>query len=51
MLDEALHALQDLQELRQLELIVKNFTLCADQLRIIGESARQPGAPPSCLGS
>jgi hypothetical protein len=39
MLDEALHALQDLQELRQLELIVKNFTLCADQLRIIGESA------------
>lgn len=35
-LDEALSALMALRELRQLELIVKNFTLCSDQLRVIG---------------
>uniref|UniRef100_A0A7S0RZ38 F-box domain-containing protein n=1 Tax=Chlamydomonas leiostraca TaxID=1034604 RepID=A0A7S0RZ38_9CHLO len=35
-LDEALSALMTLKELRQLELIVKNFTLCSDQLRVIG---------------
>lgn len=35
-LDEALGSLMSLRELRQLELIVKNFTLCSEQLRVIG---------------
>mmetsp|Transcript_14077 Transcript_14077/g.30515 ORF Transcript_14077/g.30515 Transcript_14077/m.30515 type:complete len:466 (+) Transcript_14077:51-1448(+) len=35
-LDEALAALMNLADLRQLELIVKNFTLCSNQLRVIG---------------
>jgi len=35
-LEEALDALTDMKELRQLELVVKNFMLCADQLRTIG---------------
>ncbi len=35
-LDEALTALSTLQHLRHLELVVKNFTLCSDQLRVIG---------------
>lgn len=38
MLEEALDALTDMKELRQLELVVKNFMLCADQLRTIGEA-------------
>ncbi|KAL6751575.1 hypothetical protein V8C86DRAFT_2775631 [Haematococcus lacustris] len=36
LLDEALAALGSLKELRQLELIVKHFTLCTEQLRTIG---------------
>jgi len=39
MLEEALDALTDMKELRQLELVVKNFMLCADQLRTIGEAS------------
>jgi hypothetical protein len=36
MLEEGLGALTDMKELRQLELVIKNFMLCADQLRVIG---------------
>ncbi len=36
-LDEALAALVNLPQLKTLELIVKNFTLCSDQLRVIGQ--------------
>ncbi len=36
-LDEALNALMLLPRLRSLELVVKNFTLCSEQLRVIGE--------------
>lgn len=42
-LDEALAAMMTLKELRQLELVVKNFTLCPDQLRVIGESLTLAG--------
>ncbi|KAG1666522.1 hypothetical protein FOA52_014419 [Chlamydomonas sp. UWO 241] len=35
-LDEALAALVNVPSLKVLELIVKNFTLCSDQLRVIG---------------
>ena len=40
-LDEALAALAGLPQLKNLELIVKNFTLCSDQLRVVGESRVQ----------
>lgn len=36
-LDEALAALMQLRNLKTLELIIKNFILCPDQLRVIGE--------------
>eukprot|EP00798_Chlamydomonas_sp_ICE-L_P027193 gene27193-2439_t len=35
-LDEALHALMNMQLLKHLELVVKSFTLCSDQLRMVG---------------
>ncbi|KAG2451623.1 hypothetical protein HYH02_003404 [Chlamydomonas schloesseri] len=35
-LDEALAALMSIKELKQLELIVRNFVLTADELRVIG---------------
>ena len=35
-LDEALAALVNLPNLKTLELIVKNFTLSSDQLRVVG---------------
>ncbi|KXZ52391.1 hypothetical protein GPECTOR_9g435 [Gonium pectorale] len=35
-LDEALAALMSIRELKQLELIVRNFVLTADELRVIG---------------
>ena len=35
-LDEALTAFMQMKELMQLELIIKNFTLSADQLQMIG---------------
>lgn len=37
-LDEALAALMSIKELKQLELIVRNFVLTADELRVIGKS-------------
>ncbi len=44
LLDEALPAFMALGELRQLELIVKNFTLSADNLRHIGGRGQQEQA-------
>ncbi len=35
-LDEALAALMSIKELKHLELIVRNFVLTADELRVIG---------------
>lgn len=37
LLDEALTALSDCKELKQLELVIRNFSLSTDQLHIVGE--------------
>lgn len=50
-LDEALIALMSIRELKQLELVVRNFVLTADELRVIGERAgrgAEGGAAAGC---
>ncbi len=45
-LDEALIALMSIRELKQLELIVRNFVLTPDELRVIGEQRADGGGAP-----
>ena len=40
-LDEALAALTQMPKLNSLELVIKNFIVCPDQMRVVGECCRR----------